>query len=173
MDSILNYARRITDDLSRLLTLNADDRLRVDSTTEVESGSSLGAAVNGSVTLFNNVRMDTTTIRNSAVFDVEDWAGMWVDVYVDSTLTPTNLRLIAQFGDGTGNWQDFLEGFWSTVYWEDQDTAGGIYESLNLPCGGRRNVRFRLVSTGSDALNYFDVTVKVRPYRPAMSMAHA
>lgn len=123
------------------------------------------------------VRIDNSpTIAVSNAIWVTGWAACWVDCFVKSTLTPTNLRLVAEYvgdqGDGA-DWYQVLEGFWSTVFWEDADTASGIRESLKLPLGGRQAIRFRLVGTGTDATNFFEVRLKLRFLRPDVASPHA
>lgn len=126
-------------------------------------------------TLLNAVRLDDDpTSYNSAAYDVDGQSAAWVLVDIDSTLAPTAVRIIAQFSDDGGTtWWDFVEGLWASLYWEDTDTAAGIKQAFLLPCGGIDDVRIRAVATGTDATNFFDVTVKIRRFRGNFGVAHA
>jgi len=80
---------------------------------------------------------------------------------IDSTLTPTDLRFILQFSpDGGTTWHDYIEGPWHSLYYEDQDVAGRVYECLGFDVLGRL-MRLRVVATGTDASNKFTVTANV------------
>ena len=126
-------------------------------------------------TLINAVRLDDDpTYYYSAALDVEDYDAVWVLIFIDSTLAPTNVRILAQFSDDAGTtWWDFEEGFWAALYWEDVDTASGVKKALLLPCTGIDTLRIGAIATGTDATNYFDVTVKCRQVRGNVVVAHA
>lgn len=126
-------------------------------------------------TLIDDQRLDDApTSYDSAALDVDGWSAVWILVDIDSTLSPTNIRILAQFSDDGGStWWDFVEGLWASLYWEDVDTASGIKEVFLLPCGGIDDIRIRAIGTGTDATNYFDVTVKARAFGGAFNMAHA
>ena len=112
----------------------------------------------------------------SPAFYCSGWAGAWVYISIDSTGSPTNVRILAQFRVAPGNpndWADFEEGLWASLYWEFTDTADGILKAFNLPFGGNEAIRFQAIAEGADQENYFDVTVRIRPYYPAVGMAHA
>lgn len=132
----------------------------------------------GSV-LINNVRLDDDpTSYTSGQLGIRGWSATWVMVKLSSTLAPTNIRILAQFGydQGGGNvidWYDFEEGLWGALYWEDTDVASGINKIFLLPCGGVDYIRFVATATGSDAANYFDVTVRCRQFRGNFGVAHA
>jgi len=171
------FARNETPQRSDALETADDHRLKVDivnsgvpiiSDVEMILGSSWE-------TLIDNVRIDDDpTFYNSAAFDVSIWSAVWVLIDIDSTLAPTNLRVVAQFSNDNGvTWWDFEEGLWASLYWEDVDTASGINKAFLLPCGGQDNMRIRVVGTGTDATNYFDVTVKMRGFRGNFGVAHA
>ena len=127
-----------------------------------------------------------TTLMNAQVFDnvtttdesnphnTFEWSAMWVYIHIQSANAPTDVRIQAQFQDGLGNnWWDFEEGLWASLYWEDTDTAAGIRKVFLLPCGGVWNVRFRVVATGTNAVNTFTVTIRVRNFRGNFGVAHA
>ena len=126
-------------------------------------------------TLLNAVRLDDDpTFSYSAALDVSAQAALWVLVSIDSTLAPTNLRILVQCSeDGGTTWWDFEEGLWASLCWEDVDTAAGIKKAYLLPCGGLDTVRIGAIATGTDANNYFTVTVKARAFTGSFAAAHA
>ena len=126
-------------------------------------------------TLLNAVRLDNApTSSYSAAYTVTGYDAVWVFIFIDSTLAPTNVRILAQFSDDAGTtWWDFEEGFWAALYWEDVDTASGVRKALLLPCTGIDTLRIGAIATGTDATNYFDVTVKCRQVRGNVVGAHA
>ena len=126
-------------------------------------------------TLIDAVRLDDDpTVYNSAALDVRGYGMVALLVSIDSTLTPTDVRLLPQFSDDDGTtWWDFEEGLWASLYWDDASTATVIYKAFVLPVAGFDSLRIRAVATGSDATNYFDVTVHARPFTGAFSGAHA
>ena len=126
-------------------------------------------------TLIDAIRIDDApTFYNSALMDVAGYSAVWVLIDIDSTLAPTDLRVLAQFSDDAGGtWWDFEEGLFASLYWEDTDTAAGINKTFLLPCGGIDDIRIRIVGTGTDATNFFDCTVLARAFRGNFGVAHA
>ena len=126
-------------------------------------------------TLVDDIRIDDApTSYDSAGMDITDYNAVWILIDIDSTLAPTTLRVLAQYThDGGTTWWDFEEGLWASLFWEDTDTAAGINKAYLLPCGGIDEIRIRLVGAGTDATNYFDVTVLARSFRGNFGVAHA
>ena len=126
-------------------------------------------------TLIDGIRLDNDpTFYNSAALDVEGYAMVALLVAIDSTLAPTDVRIVVQFSDDGGTtWWDYEEGFWASLYWEDTATATEIHKAFVLPVAGFDVMRIRAVATGTNAANYFDVTVKARPFTGAYMGAHA
>lgn len=126
-------------------------------------------------TIIDDIRLDDDpTSYNSAEVDTTGWSALWALFDIDSTLAPTNLRFIAQWShDGGTTWWDFEEGLWASLVWEDTDTASGVNKAFLLPCGGIDLVRIQAVATGTDATNYFQISVLVRPFRGNFEAAHA
>ena len=127
------------------------------------------------VTLIDGIRLDNDpTFYNSDALDIEGYGMIALLVAIDSTLAPTDVRLLAQFSDDGGTtWWDFEEGFWASLYWEDTATATEIHKAFILPVAGFDHMRIRAVATGTNAANYFDVTVKARPFTGVYMGAHA
>ena len=126
-------------------------------------------------TLIDAIRIDNApTDYNSAGMDVSDYGAVWVLCDVDSTLAPTHLRVIAQYSHDAGTtWWDYEEGLWASLGWEDTDTAAGINKAYMLACGGIDLIRIRIVGTGTDAGNFFDVTVLARAFYGHFTAGHA
>jgi len=126
-------------------------------------------------TLVNAIRIDDApTSYDSAGMGVTEYNAVWLLIDIDSTLAPTDLRVLPQFTDDGGTtWWDFEEGLFASLFWEDTDTAAGINKAYLLPCGGINEFRIRVIGTGTDATNFFDVTVLARAFRGNFGVAHA
>ena len=123
----------------------------------------------------NSVKLDDDpTFYNSLGYDVTGAVGCQVLIDIDSTLAPTDIRVLAQFSDDGGTtWWDYEEGLWASLFFEDTDTAAGINKTYTLPVSGHDELRIRLVATGTDATNFFTVTVWLRPFWGQYATAHA
>jgi len=126
-------------------------------------------------TLINAIVLDDDpTAYNSALYDVTGESAIWILIGIESTLAPTNVRILPQISHDAGTtWWDFEEGLWASLYWEDTDTAAGILKGYLLPVGGLDAIRIRAIGTGTDAGNTFTVTVRVRSFRGNVGGAHA
>lgn len=124
-------------------------------------------------TLINNARINDSVSHCSASMDARNWSASWILIYVTSTLTPTLLRILIQFSDDGVTWWDFEEGLWASLCWEDVDTVSGVKKAYLLPLGGISNIRVCAIGTGTDANNFFDVTVKARQFTGSFGSAHA
>lgn len=125
--------------------------------------------------LLNNFVLDDDPVQiSSTPMTITGWSALWVHIHIVSTLAPTNIRVIAQFSDGSAlGWWRFEEGLWASLMWEDTDTAAGVDKAFLLPCGGQDTVRFFVVATGTDAGNRFNITVRARAFRGHFGLAHA
>lgn len=80
---------------------------------------------------------------------------------IDSTGSPTDIRIKVQFLNRvTGRWHTYKQGLFASLYYEDADTASGIWECFSGDCVGRE---FRITLTGADAAaaNYWTVSAEV------------
>lgn len=118
---------------------------------------------------------DAPTSYTGPGLDVRGWQACWVEIIIRSTGTSTHvIRILPQFSINNGSsWDDFEEGLWASMYWEDVDTASGIRKIFLLPCGGVDQIRFRAIGTNTTGSNYFTVTVNARQFRGAYAVAHA
>lgn len=140
-----------------------------------QSSGQAGISAGDWTTLVNAVRIDDDpTSFNSAAQDSTGMSGAWILISIDSTLAPTDLRILAQWSNDAGTtWWDFEEGLWASLMWEDTDTAAGILKAFLLPLGGIDTYRIRVIGTGTNAGNFFDVTVLSRLFRGTFGVAHA
>ena len=121
-----------------------------------------------------DVQLNVTAAHNSPAYNIAGSVGAIVAIFIDSTGAPTNMRVLAQFSHDNGvTWNDFEEGLWASLYWEDTDTAAGINKTFTLPCSGQDVVRFRVVGVGTTGAAYFDTVVRFRAFRGAYAGAHA
>ena len=129
-----------------------------------------------------NVRLDDApTTFTSKPYHVDEESACRVYIFIDSTLAPTHVRIVAEHSynydgimpPGNAVWAPMEEGFWASLGWEDTDTASGIWKNYQLPLAGEDWVRFRAVGTGTDANNYFDVRIIVRAFKGPHTAAHA
>jgi len=82
-------------------------------------------------------------------------------VFIDSTLAPTTLQIEVEFLDRWSNqWYQYKQGLFAALFWEDTDTALGIYEAFVGDVLGRA-IRVKLTGVGTDLNNFFTVSVAV------------
>lgn len=104
---------------------------------------------------------DVTTSYNSAKQDVDEWRYFLLFLSVDSTNTPTTIQFLLQFSDDGGTtWYTYKQGLFAALFYEDQDTASGIYECFGGIVWGR-DIRLRAVAVGTSETNTFVVTAKL------------
>lgn len=139
------------------LQVDADGFLRV-SSQKARRSSAI-------TTLINNVTFNnTTTSYNSSGVDTADFKRFLLFLNVKSAGTPTYIQFIVQFSDDGGTtWYDYKQGLFASLFYEDQDTAGGISECFSGECAGR-DFRLRAVATGTTASDTFTVTAKAEFY---------
>ena len=126
-------------------------------------------------TLLADTLLDgTPAVVNSNSLDVSGQGALWMQIFIDSVGAPTDARIIAQFSHNNGaNWSDFVEGLWSSLYWEDTATAASIRQMFLLPCGGQDLVRFRVVTTGTAPGATFTIGIRARAFRGNFGVGHA
>ena len=117
------------------------------------------------VTLFEKRVLDavTTTLTSDGI-DCGPFRLFCLYLAVDSTLTPTTVQFKVQFLDRLlGQWHTHKQGPFAALFYEDADTASGIFESFVGDVGGRV---FRLVATGvgTSAANKFTISASVEFY---------
>ena len=133
------------------------------------------------VTLIDDVELNTVTGVHSEPYDVREYSGCQVHIYVNSSGTPTHLRILPRFSpdyDGVmlpeaAIWSASEEGLWASLGWEDTDTVSGEWKTYYLPCAGQDWVMFSARGTGTTAVNVFRVTLRIRKFRGPHGVAHA
>lgn len=123
------------------------------------------AAQRGKITtLVDNVRIDDDpTSYTSDELGVSAYNRGYVMLYIDSTLSPTTVQVEIEGSDGEDNWYPITNGFLGVWIYEDTATASGLYDSNHIELPSEK-IRCVITGTGTDATNYFDVTVKIQPY---------
>lgn len=131
-----------------------------------EIGQQNLAARSGAITTLVNAQVfdNVQTAYNSAAVATDPWRHFLLFLDVDSTATPTDIQFIVQFSDDNGTtWYSYKQGLFASLFYEDQDTASGIFECFSGEVAGR-DMRLRVVATGTTAANKFTVTAKVEFY---------
>lgn len=122
-----------------------------------------------------NTRFNDNDAVTSQTIDVSGVSAAWVGLFIESTGTPTDIRIVPLLGFGgtPPRMYDFVEGLWASMMYEDTDTANGILHTYLLPCAGALWLQFRVVATGASAVNYFEVRITVQPFRGNFATAHS
>ncbi len=111
--------------------------------------------------LFDKERVNDTVPRVSPDVACAPFRKFGIYVYIDSTGAPTTLQVKVQFLDPhTGQWYDHKQGPFAALFWEDGDTASGIYECFVGDVLGRA-MRVVLVGVDTAAGAYFTVSIAV------------
>jgi len=118
--------------------------------------------------LFTSERVNDTVPRLSHDVACAPFRKFGIYVFIDSTSTPDLLRVEVEFLDRwTGQWYTHKQGPFAALFWEDTDTASGIYECFVGDVLGRA---MRVKLTGVDvaasgnvlsSTKYFTVSIGV------------
>ena len=111
--------------------------------------------------LFDKKVINDTVAKESDAIACAPFRKFGLYVNIDSTGSPTDLHIEIEFLDRwTGQWHSYKQGPFSSLYYEDTDTASGIYECFVGDVLGRA-LRVKLTGTDTDADNYFTVSVGI------------
>lgn len=111
--------------------------------------------------LFQNEVVNDTIPRISDGIECAPFRKFGLYVFIDSTGAPTTLRIEVEFLDRwTGQWYTFKQGPFAAMFWEDGDTASGIYECFTGDVLGRA-MRVKLTGVGTSSQAYFTVSIGV------------
>lgn len=111
------------------------------------------------IQLFDNEAVNNTTPRLSQEIACGAYRHFGLFVYIDSTSTPTTLHIEVEFLDRwTGKWHSYKQGLFASLYYEDGDTASGIYECFQGMCLGRA-MRVKLTGAGTSGSAYFTTSI--------------
>ncbi len=118
--------------------------------------------------LFENELVNDTVPRLSQAVECAPFRKFGIYAYIDSTSTPDLLHVEVELLDRwTGKWYTHKQGPFAALYWEDTDTASGIWECFVGDILGRS---FRVKLTGVNVANsgnvlgadkYFTVSIAV------------
>ena len=112
------------------------------------------------ITLVDNIRFDDDpTTYTSVAVDALQFRKFILFVTKAVTLLPTTIEVQVQYSPDNVNWYLFTRGPFGYLAWED--TAGTENEAIDgdVPA---RYLRVYVVAVGTDATNYFDLTVKIQ-----------
>ena len=85
--------------------------------------------------------------------------GLYIDC--DSTGSPTTIQYKVQFLDRwTGKWFTHKQGLFASLFYEDTDTASGIFECFTGDVLGRA-MRVTLTGVGTTGSAYFTTSVSL------------
>ncbi|MBI2869391.1 MAG: hypothetical protein HYX96_06165 [Chloroflexi bacterium] len=113
------------------------------------------------VQLLDHLIVNNTTPRQSEAVDCAAFRRFLLYLGIDSTSTPTDVRIEVQFLDRwTGAWHTYKQGPFASMYFEDQDTASGVYECFEGECMGRA-LRLKVTGSGTSGSAYFDISAAV------------
>ena len=124
-------------------------------------GSVSDIPVRSAITNIINAQLldDSPTSVNSSSFDVTLYRHLVVYIDLAFANTPSNIRLIAQFDRGSGNWFDY-----SVDQWVDLRYVPGqmpLVEAVPLNYVVGTTFRLRAVATGTTAANTFTISAWV------------
>ena len=98
--------------------------------------------------LFDKLKVDSIVPRISADVACAPFRKFGLYVALDSTSTPDVIHVEVEFlNPWTGQWYTYKQGVFAALYWEDADTASGIYECFTGEVLGRA---MRVKITGVD-----------------------
>ena len=81
--------------------------------------------------LFRTVVINNTTPKLSNAIECAPFRKFGIYVYIKSTSTPDVLHVEVEFLDRwTGQWYTYKQGLFAALFFEDTDTASGIYEAF-------------------------------------------
>ncbi len=118
--------------------------------------------------LYDKLVVDSIVPRLSADVVCAPFRKFGLYVYLDSTSTPDVIHIEVEFLDPwTGQWYTHKQGVFAALFWEDTDTALGIYECFVGDVVGRA-MRVKLTGVNVAAsgnvfssTKYFTVSVAV------------
>lgn len=113
--------------------------------------------------LFDNEIIANTTPRISNAVPCAPFRkfGLYVAIKFDGTADTINLKIEVEFLDRwTGKWYHYKQGPFAALFWEDTDTANGIWECFQGDVLGRA-IRVKLTGIGVSTANHFHVSIAI------------
>lgn len=113
------------------------------------------------IQLFEKLKADDTVPRISDGVVCQAFRRFLLYLFIDSTGAPTTIQYEVQFLEPwTGQWYTYKQGLFACLFYEDADTASGIYECFEGECMGRE-LRVKMTGVGTTAAAYFTTSVAV------------
>lgn len=110
------------------------------------------------IQLFDKFLVVDTTEHPSEDVECAPFRKFGLYIFIDSTGSPTTLQVKVDFlSRWDDQWYTYKQGPFAALFWEDTDTASGIYEAFVGDVLGRA-VRVTLTGVGTSAQAYFAVT---------------
>jgi len=112
--------------------------------------------------LFQDEVVNDTVVRLSDGIECAPFRKFGLYVYIDSTYAQVgtyNIHIEVEFLDRwTGQWYTYKQGLFAALFYEEVDTANGIYECFSGDVLGRA-MRVKLTGIGVDADTYFTASI--------------
>ena len=113
--------------------------------------------------LFDEETIDSTVVRVSQGVACAPFRkfGLYVHVDFDGAADAINLKIEVEFLDRwTSLWYHYKQGLFAALFYEDTDTADGIWECFQGDVLGRA-FRVKLTGIGVSTANHFHVSIGV------------
>jgi len=113
------------------------------------------------VQLFDQFKVQDTSEHASEGIPCREFRKFLLYLGIDSTSTPTTLQIKIEYLDpNTGKYHTYKQGPFASLFYEDQDTASGIYECISDECVGSE-IRVTLTGVGTTTSGYFTVDASI------------
>ncbi len=110
------------------------------------------------VQLLDKLVVSDTIAKSSDGVACQAFRKFGLFVFVDSTGAPTTIQFKVEFLDRwSGQWHLHAQGPFASLFYEDGDTASGLYECFVGDCLGRA-MRVTVVGVGTTGSAYFTVS---------------
>lgn len=116
--------------------------------------------LSGTNTFQSAVTLNATTTNTSSSYDATNYRRGRLYYTIDSTGTPTDIRITLQYSDDNSTFYDVQEGLWGDLRYEDTATATEIAHSVPFPEPLGQYIKIKVDGTGTDGSNTFLVTTK-------------
>jgi hypothetical protein len=115
----------------------------------------------GQIQLFDDKVVNDTTEQLSDGLVCRDFRKFLLYLTIDSTGSPTTIQIKVQYREEhTGKWYTYKQGIFAALFYEDTDTASGIWECFSGDCEGRE-MRITLTGVGTSGSAYFTVSATI------------
>lgn len=113
------------------------------------------------IQLIDKFILNSTTVKYSDPVICAPFRKFGLYVRIDSTGAPTTIQVKVEFLEKHGGeWYQYKQGLFSSLFWEDTDTASGILEAFVGDVLGRE-MRVTLTAVGPSSTKYFQTSIAV------------